>query len=36
VTHEYLRDALDALLAGKKPPVQETKALGCSIVLRSQ
>ncbi len=28
--HE-LRDALDAILAGKKPPVQETRPFGCSI-----
>ncbi len=31
VTKNYLRDALDALLAGKEPPVAETKAVGCSI-----
>lgn len=31
VTKTYLRDALDALLAGKEPPVTETKAVGCSI-----
>lgn len=31
VTKQYLRDALDALLAGKTPPVAETKAFGCSI-----
>lgn len=29
-TH-YLTDALDALLAGKDPPVTETKFFGCSI-----
>jgi hypothetical protein len=34
VKHTYLRDALDAVLAGKVPVVQETKALGCTIVLR--
>ncbi|KPJ70563.1 MAG: hypothetical protein AMS14_10420 [Planctomycetes bacterium DG_20] len=27
----YVRDALDALLAGNKPPQAETKAFGCSI-----
>ena len=26
-----LRNALDAILAGKKPPVQETRPFGCSI-----
>jgi peroxiredoxin len=31
VTKNYLRDALDALLAGKEPPVAQTKAVGCSI-----
>lgn len=31
VSKQYLRDALDALLAGKKPQVAETKAFGCSI-----
>ena len=29
-TH-YLRDALDAVLAGKKPPQESTKARGCSV-----
>jgi peroxiredoxin len=27
----YLRNALDALLAGKKPPQESTKAIGCGI-----
>ena len=27
----YLRDAIDAVLAGKEPPVTQTKAVGCSI-----
>jgi peroxiredoxin len=36
VKHHYLRDALDALLAGRRPAVQETKALGCAIVLRKK
>ncbi|HTX17733.1 MAG TPA: redoxin family protein [Bacteroidota bacterium] len=31
VTIHYLRDALDSLLAGKEPPVTQTKAVGCSI-----
>jgi len=29
--NHYVRDALDALLAGKKAPQAETKAFGCSI-----
>ena len=32
VRKHYLRDALESLLAGKKPPVEITKAFGCSIV----
>jgi len=36
VQHAYLRDALDAVLAGKSPAIQETKALGCTIVPRKQ
>jgi peroxiredoxin len=36
VKHRYLRDALDAVVAGKRPEVQETKALGCSIVFRGR
>jgi peroxiredoxin len=32
-TH-YLRDALDALLANKKPPQETTKAFGCGIQYR--
>ncbi len=31
VTKNYLRDALDALLAGQEPPAAQTKAVGCSI-----
>ncbi len=31
VKKHYLRDALDALLQGKTPPVAETKAFGCTI-----
>jgi hypothetical protein len=31
VTKHYLRDAVDALLAGKAPAVEETRAQGCGI-----
>jgi peroxiredoxin len=31
VTKHYLRDALDALLAGKTPPEQKTAQVGCGI-----
>ncbi len=31
VKTRYLRDALDALLAGEKPPKTETTAVGCGI-----
>ena len=31
VKRQYLRDALDALLDGKKPPADRTKPFGCSI-----
>jgi peroxiredoxin len=31
VTKKYVEDAVDALLAGKKPTVTETRAIGCSI-----
>jgi peroxiredoxin len=31
VQKRYLKDALDAVSAGKTPPVQETKSLGCTI-----
>ena len=30
VTKHYVRDAIDALLAGKEPPVEQTKVVGCS------
>jgi peroxiredoxin len=30
VKEQYLRDALDALLAGKEPPLTQTKVVGCS------
>lgn len=31
VTKHYLRDALDAVLVGKEPPVGQTKVVGCSV-----
>jgi peroxiredoxin len=31
VQHQYLRDALDAILAGSAPPTPETKPVGCTI-----
>ena len=31
VKDSYLRDALDSLLAGKKPPQEKTTAVGCGI-----
>lgn len=31
VSKQYLRDALNAILAGKEPPTQETRAFGCTI-----
>jgi peroxiredoxin len=31
IQHAYLRDALDALLAGKEPPETSTKEFGCGI-----
>ena len=34
VTEHELRDALDAVLAGKAPAVARTKAVGCSINTR--
>jgi thiol-disulfide isomerase/thioredoxin len=35
VKARYLKDALDAVVAGKAPAVSETKGLGCSIKFRS-
>ena len=35
VTKHFLRDALDAVAVGSKPAMAETKAIGCSIKLRS-
>jgi len=34
VQHPYLRDAIDALLAGGTPPVARTKPVGCTIKWR--
>jgi len=31
VTKHYLRDAVDALLAGQTPPVEETRPQGCGV-----
>jgi thiol-disulfide isomerase/thioredoxin len=31
VSEKYVENAVDALLAGNKPKVKETKAIGCSI-----
>jgi peroxiredoxin len=31
VDQEYLRDALDAVLAGQSPPVAETAPVGCTV-----
>jgi hypothetical protein len=35
VKSRYLKDALDAVVAGKTPPVPETKGLGCGIKFRN-
>ncbi len=34
VTRHFLKDALDAVAAGARPAVAESKAIGCSIKLR--
>ena len=34
VSHQYLRDALDALLADDEPAVAETPAVGCTVKWR--
>ncbi|HZJ73389.1 MAG TPA: thioredoxin family protein [Perlabentimonas sp.] len=34
VTETYLADAIDALLAGEKPSITETKAIGCTIKVK--
>ncbi len=35
VKRRYLRDAVEAVIAGKRVPTAETKALGCSIKFRA-
>jgi peroxiredoxin len=35
VSQRYLRDAVDAVLAGQDPPVAETPAVGCTVKWRS-
>jgi peroxiredoxin len=35
VTTHYVRDAIDALLAGRTPETAETMPVGCSVKLRS-
>ncbi len=34
ITHAYVAEAVDALLAGKEVPTKETKSIGCMINLR--
>jgi peroxiredoxin len=36
VTKTYLRDAVDALLAGKSPEITETRATGCGIGIKQK
>ena len=36
VTKHFVKDAVEALLAGKKPPVTETRQRGCSVKYDSQ
>lgn len=36
VTKKYVENAVDALLAGEKPEVTSTKAVGCSIKVRQK
>lgn len=36
VQHRYMKDAVEAVAAGKTVPVAETKALGCGIKLREK
>jgi peroxiredoxin len=35
IKHHYLRDALDAVLVGKSPPMTETRLVGCTIKWKS-
>jgi len=34
VSERYLRDAIEAVLAGEEPPVQETAPVGCTVKWR--
>jgi peroxiredoxin len=36
VTRRYLKDALDAVVTGKAPPVAETKSMGCGIKFKKE
>ena len=36
VSKHYLKDALDAVTAGKAPPVTETKSMGCGIKFKKE
>jgi peroxiredoxin len=36
VTRHYLKDALDAVIAGKAPPITETKSMGCGIKFKKE
>jgi hypothetical protein len=36
VTKTYLRDAVDAVLKGETPPVDETRADGCGVSYKSK
>jgi hypothetical protein len=31
IKHSYVKDAITAALAGKRPPVTETPPIGCTI-----
>jgi hypothetical protein len=31
VTERYLRDAIEAVLAGEEPPVSDTAPVGCTV-----
>ena len=35
VTNSYLREAIEALLAGAEPPITETDAVGCTVKWKS-
>ena len=35
VTQHYLRDAIEAALAGETPPIADTQAVGCTVKWRS-